>query len=75
VNDSRKPDAARRRSEAKPRRTQAEEAARRRRLRAVFGDVLPEGTGDEHPDTWGDRDRGSGRDEDWLRRQVPPHHG
>ena len=74
MSDSQKPGAERRRSQAERRRTQAEEAARRRRLGAVFGDVLPEGTGDEHPDTWGDRDQGSTRDEDWLRRQVPPHH-
>ncbi len=42
---------------------------RRRRLAAVFGDVLPETTRDE---------REPGEDsssEDWLRRQVPPHHG
>jgi hypothetical protein len=45
---------------------------RRRRLAEVFGDVLPETTGDE---------RAPGRPEDesasdaWLRAQVPPHHG
>ena len=49
-------------------------AERRRRLAAVFGDVLPETTTDE-------RDPGdatsSGEDpgEAWLRAQVPPHHG
>lgn len=44
--------------------------ARRRRLAAVFGDVLPDTTGDE-------RDP-EGRDDSsdsWLRAQVPPHHG
>ena len=45
---------------------------RRRRLAAVFGDVLPETTQDE-------RDPEAPADEDvqdqWLRRQVPPHHG
>lgn len=42
---------------------------RRRRLAAVFGDVLPETTSDERdPD-------GSGTSEEWLKRQVPPHHG
>ena len=45
---------------------------RRRRLAAVFGDVLPETTTDE-------RDAESAPDEDaadsWLRAQVPPHHG
>jgi len=43
---------------------------RKRRLAEVFGDVLPETTRDE-------RDPGaepSGGD-DWLRAQVPPHHG
>ncbi len=48
------------------------EAARRRRLDEVFGDVLPETTSDE-------RDPRSPSDEDagdrWLRDQVPPHHG
>ena len=47
-------------------------AQRRRRIEAVFGDVLPDTTSDE-------RDHeapGSGsRDDDWLRAQVPPHHG
>ena len=47
------------------------EWARRRRLAAVFGDVLPETTGDER----GPRDEGGDRGEEWLRRQVPPHHG
>lgn len=45
---------------------------RRRRLAAVFGDVLPETTGDE-------RDHGApgadDADERWLKAQVPPHHG
>lgn len=48
---------------------------RRRRLDAVFGDVLPQTTSDERdpapaaPSPDGDeaRDR-------WLRSQVPPHH-
>ena len=48
---------------------------RRRRLAAVFGDVLPETTSDEHdPETAAeasDEDAG----ERWLRAQVPPHHG
>lgn len=47
---------------------------RRRRLAAVFGDVLPETTSDER----GEGDRGAGGDggnDEWLRRQVPPHHG
>lgn len=46
---------------------------RRRRLDAIFGDVLPETTRDE-------RDPGGGAaresaDDAWLRAQVPPHHG
>ena len=45
--------------------------ARRKRLAAVFGDVLPDTTGDER----GARDPGGDRGEEWLRRQVPPHHG
>lgn len=49
-------------------------AERRARLDRVFGDVLPETTSDE-------RDPGVRRadetdaGEDWLRSQVPPHHG
>lgn len=51
------------------------EAARRKaaeaaRLARIFGDVLPETTGDER----GDDSRRSDSDE-WLRSQVPPHHG
>lgn len=48
------------------------EAARLTRRARVFGDVLPETTSDERADAWGDRE---GDTEDWLRRQVPPHHG
>ena len=48
------------------------EWVRRRRLAAVFGDVLPETTSDE-------RDAGEVREDTgtdaWLRAQVPPHHG
>lgn len=56
----------------------AETAAERRaRLDRIFGDVLPETTRDE-------RDPGVRRGaaateadpgEEWLRAQVPPHHG
>lgn len=53
-----------------------QEAERRRRMAAVFGDALPEGTFDERPDGWGEsRSRGGAGDDDWLRQQVPPHHG
>ncbi len=55
------------------RRSPEEEAARKRRLAAVFGDVLPEETRDESTRGWGDREQGAG--DEWLRAQVPPHHG
>ena len=45
-------------------------AQRRLRLDRVFGDVLPETTGDERDDTR----VAPGRDDE-LRRDVPPHHG
>ncbi|MDQ2584603.1 hypothetical protein [Saccharothrix yanglingensis] len=45
----------------------AREAARRRRLAEVFGDVLPEDTSDSP--------RPTPRDEDWYRENRPPHHG
>ena len=41
---------------------------RRRRLAAVFGDVVPEQTSD-------DAGPGGGKGDDWYREQVPPHHG
>ena len=48
-------------------------AERRARLARVFGDVLPETTRDERdPEEPTGRERGS---DDWLRAQVPPHHG
>jgi hypothetical protein len=46
---------------------------RRRRLAAVFGDVLPESTSDDRDES-APRPEGSAADE-WLRAQVPPHHG
>lgn len=51
----------------------AEEAPwqRRRRLAAVFGDVLPETTQDER-EAQGPSDDTQDR---WLRNEVPPHHG
>jgi hypothetical protein len=53
----------------------AEEAraeAARRRLRAeVFGDVLPDSTQDDRVQQPGE-EKGS---DEWLRRNVPPHHG
>jgi hypothetical protein len=56
------------RDEARPRESTT---ARRRRLDSVFGDVLPDSAGDDRPEP--DRE-GRGSDE-WLRDQVPPHHG
>lgn len=52
-------------------------AERQRRLADAFGDALPEHTRDEDSEGWGDRTTppGNSRDEEWLRRQVPPHHG
>jgi hypothetical protein len=56
---------------------QDEEAdeVRRRRRAEVFGDVLPEGTRDDRGDGWSEREPGGEASEQWLRRQVPPHHG
>ncbi|HEX6347599.1 hypothetical protein [Umezawaea sp.] len=48
----------------------AAEAARRRRLAEVFGDVLPDTTSDERGPDQGDADR-----ESWYRENRPPHHG
>jgi hypothetical protein len=46
---------------------------RKRRLAAVFGDVLPDTTSDERdPESGEQRDEAQDR---WLRSQVPPHHG
>ena len=50
------------------------EADRRRRRARIFGDVLPETTGDDRADA-SERDTDREGNDDWLRRQVPPHHG
>lgn len=51
------------------------EAERRRRAAAAFGEPLPESTRDETGEGWGDRpSRGGAGDDEWLRREVPPHH-
>ena len=44
---------------------------RRKRLAEVFGDTLPDTTSDERDDRPA---KDSGADQ-WLREQVPPHHG
>lgn len=49
----------------------AERAARRRRLAEIFGEVLPEQTSDDAAEPQTRPDSG----DEWLRRQVPPHHG
>lgn len=45
---------------------------RRRRLAEIFGDVLPDTTADEREPS---RPDGGDPAEEWLRSQVPPHHG
>jgi hypothetical protein len=45
---------------------------RRARLAAIFGDVLPESTGDDRDP---EASSAAGTSEEWLKRQVPPHHG
>lgn len=59
------------------RRRRVEQARRRRKLAAAFGETLPERTTDEDAEGWGEEPRGSGEagSEEWLRGQVPPHHG
>jgi hypothetical protein len=46
-------------------------AARRRRLAEVFGDVLPEATSDDRPESGSP----AGADERWYTENRPPHHG
>jgi hypothetical protein len=46
---------------------------RRRRLAAVFGEVLPDTTADERDDEQHTGEEQAG--DAWLRAQVPPHHG
>ena len=49
------------------------ESQRRLRLAEVFGDVLPDTTDDERDETA--RPDASDASEEWLKSQVPPHHG
>lgn len=53
--------------------TPQQRAERRRRLAEVFGEVLPEQTRDDSEP--GDRSAEAASAEEWLKRQVPPHHG
>ena len=48
---------------------------RRRRLAAVFGDVLPDTTSDEREPETAAEASGEDAGDRWLRSQVPPHHG
>lgn len=45
---------------------------RKRRLAAVFGDVLPDTTSDERDP---EAPEAGSASEEWLKAQVPPHHG
>jgi hypothetical protein len=57
-------------------RTPTERAAQRRRLAEVFGDGLPEQTADDVADRSEGGDlTADAANEEWLLRQVPPHHG
>lgn len=46
---------------------------RKKRLAAVFGDVIPEVTTDDLPEATPEAAESSS--DEWLRAQVPPHHG
>lgn len=60
--------------ETEPTRAAEQDAVRRRRRARIFGEALPDGTRDERGDQWGEREDRDGSEE-WLRGQVPPHHG
>ncbi|KZF03357.1 MULTISPECIES: hypothetical protein [unclassified Rhodococcus (in: high G+C Gram-positive bacteria)] len=47
--------------------------AERARLARIFGEVLPETTGDERSDGAGTESGGRSSDE-WLKQQRPPHY-
>ncbi len=51
----------------------SEEESRRRLRDEVFGDVLPETTQDERDQLSGESERST--NDEWLRSNVPPHHG
>ena len=36
--------------------------------------VLPDVAGEDRDDAWGDDARATRRDDDWYRRERPPHH-
>lgn len=60
-----------------PERRREQQAARRRRLAAALEDALPEQTRDDAADAWDESTavRGGAGHDEWLRSQVPPHHG
>jgi len=64
------PDADVRDTAARAARARQEARERARRRAQVFGDVLPETTRDERGEAGPSRSS-----DEWLRRQVPPHHG
>lgn len=70
MSDETAPETASDQPEGAGERPAESEWERKRRLAKVFGDVLPETTSDE-------RDSGAepSNGDDWLRAQVPPHHG
>ncbi|OUS80547.1 hypothetical protein CA951_41890 [Rhodococcus sp. NCIMB 12038] len=48
----------------------------RARLERIFGDVYPDTTADERdPGEASHYVDGRNESEEWIRRQVPPHHG
>jgi len=57
--------------------TPRQRAERRRRLAEIFGDVLPDQTSDDTVEAGDRADRRTEEkaQEDWLKSQVPPHHG
>ena len=59
--------------------TDRAEEARRRRRQEVFGDVLPESTRDDRdedrPGSGSTTGSGDGATDEWLKANVPPHHG
>ena len=60
-----------------PRERAQKEAQRRRRMAEIFGDVIPDQTSDDTADAGDGTDRRTEEtaQEDWLKSQVPPHHG
>jgi hypothetical protein len=57
--------------------TPRERAERRRRLAEIFGEVIPEQTADDTAEAGDRADRRAEEmvQEEWLKSQVPPHHG